>query len=146
MAIIRFQSIVWDAPARQDLFRYVRARLMLNVPARFRIGPGAGQEWSVFSDTRFDLEQVAALGALAAYDLDDLPNNWNLPDDPETADRDTAEAQIQALIDATWVPPDQITYAKDDPNPWQTTLDANGAPGHTRAEPSTESSWRSVTL
>ena len=70
MPIVRFQSTVWNAPARQGLFRYVRARLMLNVPARYRIGPGAGQEWSVFSDTRLDLDQLAALGALAAFDLD----------------------------------------------------------------------------
>ena len=142
MAIVRFRSNVWNTPARQDLFRYVRARLMLNVPARYRIGAGAGQEWSVFSDTRLDLEQVAALGALTAFDLDDLPDGWQLPDDPETADRDATEAQIQALIDATWTPPDQITYAVDDPNVWQTTLDANGAPGHTKAEPTTDASWR----
>lgn len=144
MAIVRFRSTVWDTPAFQDLFRYVRAALMLNVPARFRIGPGAGQEWTVFSDTRFTLEQVAALGALAAFDLDDLPAGWRLPDDPESADRDTAEMQIQSLIDATWTPPDQITYLEDDPNPYQTTLDANDAPGTAKAEPTTDPSWRPV--
>ena len=144
MAVVRFQLTVWNTPARQDLFRYVRASLMLNVPALYRIGPGQGQEWAVFSDTRFTLDQVAALGALAAFDLDDLPSEWELPDDPEHADRATAEAQIQALIDATWTPPDQITYPDGDPNMWQTTLDANGAPGHTKAEPSTDPSWRPV--
>ncbi len=144
MAIVRFQFTVWDTPARQDLFRYVRAALMLNVPARYRIGPGPGQEWAVLSDTRFTLDQVAAIGALAAFDLDDLPGEWQLPDDPETADRKAAQTQIQALIDATWVPSNEITYLDDDPNPWQTTLDANNAPGHTKAEPAPGSAWRSV--
>ncbi len=142
MAVVRFLLTVWNTPAYQDLFRYVRASLMLNVPSHYRIGPGPGQEWAVFSDTRFTLDQVAALGALAAFDLDDLPTDWELPDDPELADRAVAEAQIQTLIEATWTPPDQITYAFDDPNPWQTTLDANNAPGHTKADPSTDPSWR----
>ena len=143
MAIVRFQSTVWDTPARQDLFRYVRARLMSNVPARYRIGPGAGQEWTVFSDTRFNFEQVAAIGALAAFDLDDLPDEWELPDDPEHADRAAAEAQIQTLIEATWTPPDQVDVT-DSLNPWQDVLDANNAPGHTKAEPAPDPSWRPV--
>ena len=142
-AIVRFRSALWDNPLHQDLFRYVRARLMLNVPARYRIDPG-NQEWVVFSDTRFTLDQIAAIGALAAYDLNDLPAEWQLPNDPETADREAAEAQIQALIDATWVPSDQIVYAEDDPNPWQTALDANGAPGDTKAGLGPDLNWRPV--
>ncbi len=140
MAIVRLLSVVWDAPARQGLFRYVRASLMLGIPARYRIGPGPGQEWAVFSDTRFTLDHVAALGALAAYDLDDLPIGWQLPDDLETADRDAAETQIQALIEATWTPSDQVDTSGD--NPWQDVLDANNAPGHIKAESAPDPSWR----
>lgn len=142
MAIVRFQSTVWNTPARQDLFRYAVAELMLNVPARYRIGPGAGQEWSVFSDTRITLDQVGALGALAAFDLDDLPNGWELPDDPETADRVAACEQIQELIEATWVPADQVNTNVD--NPWQAVLDANDGPGIIKAESTTDPSWRPV--
>ncbi len=179
MAIVRFQSTVWDTPARQDLFRYVGAELMLNVPARYRIGPGPGQEWTVFSDTRLTLDQVADIGALAAFDLDDLPGGWQLPDNPETADRDAAAKSIHALVSV--VEPADIEYQETviiqvfdrelvtriDPetgeehtfwvtldtthpvaveqtvaNVWQTTLDANNAPGHTKAESAPDPAWR----
>ncbi len=155
MALIRFREVVWNNPAHQELLKYVSAALLLGEPAQYDIDPG-NQRWLVFSDTRFTLEHMAWLGALTAFDLDDLPADWALPTiisfdwetgestDTEIVIRDEAQAQIEALVAGVIVLPDAITYADEDPNVWQTTLDANNAPATVKAENAPDPAWTPV--
>lgn len=155
MALVRFLEVVWNNPAHQELLKYVSATLQLGQPAQYDIDPG-GIRWLVFSDTRFTLDHMAQLGALTAFDLDDLPGDWAIPTimvpDPPNPDIDTgvidrpaAQAQIEALVAGTVVLSADITYLEDDPNVWQTTLDAQpGSPGTVAAENAPDVAWTVV--
>ncbi len=156
MPLVRFHETVWNTPAHQEILEFVSAALRLGNPALYDIDPG-GQRWMVFSDSRFTLDHMAQLGALAAFDVDDLPGDWALPTiiltDSETGqpvntgriDRPAAQAQIEALVAGTVVLSDKIIYLENDLNVWQTTLDAQpGLPGTVAAENAPDVAWTVV--
>ena len=141
MPLVRFRSVVWNNPAFHLVIKWAKAVLALGQPATYRIGPGAGQEWLVFADQRFTLEQFAILGAIAAADPSDL-SGWTPPLLPGgEVDRPAAEAEIAAMV--TVVDPADITYDEDDPNSHQTTIDAQpGSPATIKAEPAPDVAWK----
>ncbi len=150
MAVVRFRSTVWNTPRRQPILKYLSAALLLGTPASYRIGPGAGQEWLIFSDIRFTLDQVANLAAVVGLGLGQLPNPWVIPtiiddegNDTGIIDREAAEAKVLALVEDDVVLSADIDYAEDDQNVWQTTIDAqSGVPATVAAEPAPGVDWR----
>lgn len=132
MATVGIKVTAWDGlrDNQRAVMRWAVGRLALGTPARFTDGT---EEWFTFDDWRFDLDQIAILGALVVA-VAGLPVAWtptlNLDG---TVDRAATEAQVIAFVGPTVVWPAAITYPVDDPNPWQTTLDAQGAPAAIRA-------------
>ena len=96
-------------------------------------------EWFVFDDWRFDLDQIAILGALVVA-VSGLPVGWEPPTildsegvDTGIVDREATEVLVIAYVQPTVVWPADIVYDEFDPNRWQTTLDAQGVPAAIRA-------------
>ncbi len=113
-------------------------RLHLGQPALY---DDAGVEQYVFDDWRFDLNLYAIIGSLANV-LGGLPSGWTPPLNPNgTVDRDAVEAEVISRVAPTVVWPADITYQDDDPNPRQTTLDANSAPAAMRGWGAVPVSW-----
>jgi hypothetical protein len=127
--------------------RLMVKRLALGTPARY---DDAGTEQFVFDDWRFNLDHFAIVGALANV-VSGLPGSWTPPtildgegQDTGIVDRDAVEADVIARVAPTIVWPADITYAEDDPNPYQTTLDANSAPAAMRGWGAVPASWNPV--
>ena len=140
MSLVRFRTTVWNTPAFQPVLKWCKAYLAIETGAIYRIGPGAGQEWIIFDDSRFTLDHFATLGAIAAGGPGPFVG-WEPPLHPDgSIDREATEAEIASRI--TVVDPADITYPEDDPNVYQTTLDAQSAPATIAAEPATEVAWR----
>ena len=132
MATVGIRATAWDGlrDNQRQIMRLAVARLQLGVPARFTDGTN---DWFMFSDWRFNLDQVAILGALVVA-VAGLPEAWTPPLNPDsTVDREATEAAVITYVSPTVVWPDDIVYLDDDPNPWQTTLDAQSAPAAIRA-------------
>ena len=141
MATVGIRVTAWDGlrDNQRQIMRLAVARLALGTPARFTDGV---DEWFVFDDWRFDLDQVAILGALVVA-VAGLPVGWEPPTihvtvqgqdvDTGIVDRVATEALVIAYVQPTVVWPVDIVYDEFDPNRWQTTLDAQGAPAAIRA-------------
>ena len=142
MATVGIRATAWDGlrDNQRAIMRWGVARLALGTPARFTDGT---DEWFVFDDWRFDLNQIAILGALVVA-VAGLPVGWEPPTiivqdidgqdvDTGIVDRVATEALVIAYVQPTVVYPADIVYLEDDPNRWQTTLDAQGAPAAIRA-------------
>ena len=141
MATVGIRATAWDGlrDNQRQIMRLGVARLALGIPARFTDGV---DEWFVFDDWRFDLNQIAILGALVVA-VAGLPVEWEPPTihvtvqgqdvDTGIVDREATEALVIAYVQPTVVYPVDIVYLEDDPNRWQTTLDAQGAPAAIRA-------------
>ena len=113
-------------------------RLSLGEPALY---DDAGTEHCVFADSRFNLDHFATVGALANV-LAGLPAGWTPPLNPDgTVDRDAVEADVITRVASTIVCPADITYPPGDPNPWQTTLDANSSPTSIRGGGAVPTGW-----
>ena len=133
MATVGIKQTAWDGLRnnQRQIMRLAVARLALGTPARFTDGT---DEWFVFDDWRFDLDQIAILGALVVA-VAGLPVGWSPPLNPDsTVDRDATEAAVIAYVAPTIVWPADIVYAEGDENPWQTTLDAQGTPASIKAD------------
>ena len=133
MATVGIRATAWDGlrDNQRQIMRLGVARLALGTPARFTAGV---DEWFVFDDWRFDLNQIAILGALVVA-VAGLPEAWEPPLIPDsTVARDATEALVIAFVQPTIVWPADIVYAEFDPNRWQTTLDAQGAPASIKAD------------
>ena len=133
MATVGIRATAWDGlrDNQRAIMRWGVARLALGTPARFTDGV---DEWFVFDDWRFDLNQIAILEALVVA-VGGLPVGWSPPLNPDsTVDRDATEALVVAYVAPTIIWPADIVYAEFDPNRWQTTLDAQGAPASIKAD------------
>ena len=133
MATVGIRVTAWDGlrDNQRAIMRLGVARLALGIPARHTDGTN---EWFIFDDWRFDLDQIAILGALVVA-VAGLPVGWSPPLNPDsTVDRDATEALVVAYVAPTVVWPADIVYAEFDPNRWQTTLDAQGAPASIKAD------------
>ena len=142
MATVGIRVTAWDGlrDNQRAIMRWGVARLALGSPARFTDGT---DEWFVFDDWRFDLDQVAILGALVVS-VAGLPVEWEPPTihvtidgqdvDTGIVDRVATEALVIAYVAPTVVYPADIVYDEFDPNRWQTTLDAQSAPASIKAD------------
>ena len=121
--------------------RLMVKRLALGTPALY---DDAGTEHYVFDDSRLDLDHFAIAGALA-NELSSLPVGWVPPLDGEgNIDRAAVEADVIARVAPTIVWPTDITFAEDDPNPYDTVLRANGAPVAMNGWSAVPENWVSV--
>lgn len=131
--------------------RLMVKRLALGTPALY---DDAGTEQCVFDDWRFDLDHFAIVAALANV-VAGLPGSWTPPTiqgvdengdpfDTGIVDRAAVEADVIARVAPTIVWPADITYPGDDPNPQQTTLDANSAPAAMRGGGAVPAAWTPV--
>ncbi len=150
MPTLGIKKSTWDGLAnnQRQIMRLMVRRLGLGTPALYET-PGLVQ-WYIFDDTRFNLEHFATIGALANA-LTNLPGGWTPPtiidsegQDTGIVDRDAVEADVIARVAPTIVHPADITYAEDDPNPYQTTLDANSAPAAMQGGGAVPASWTPV--
>ncbi len=149
MATLGIARATWDALAsnQRQIMRHMVKRLALGTPALYET-PGAVQWW-IFDDWRFDLDHFAIVGALA-NELGNLPAGWTPPtiiidgQDTGVVDRAAVEADVIARVAPTIVWPADITYADDDPNPQQTTLDANSAPAAMKGGGAVPETWTPV--
>ena len=140
MATLTIRRATWDGLAnnQRQIMRLMVKRLHLGQPALY---DDAGTEQYVFDDWRFDLDHYAIVGALANV-LSGLSGSWTPPLKQDgTVDRDAVEAEVIARVTPTIVWPADITYAEFDPNPYQTTLDANAAPAAIRGWGAVPASW-----
>lgn len=153
MATLAIRRATWDGLAsnQRQIMRLMVKRLALGRPALY---DDAGTEHWVFDDWRFNLDHFANLGALAKV-ISGLPAGWTPPTiqavdengdpfDTGRVDRAAVEAEATARVVATVVSPADITYADDDPNPYQTTLDANAAPAAMTGWGAVPASWSPV--
>ena len=132
VATVGIRQAAWDGlrDNQRAVMRWAVARLALGIPARYTDGT---DEWFVFDDWRVNLDQIAILGALVVA-LSGLPVGWEPTLNPDgTVDRATTETRVIGYVSPTVIWPADITYDEFDPNPWQTTLDAQGAPDAIRA-------------
>ncbi len=140
MATLTIRRATWDGLAsnQRQIMRLMVKRLALGQPARY---DDAGTEHFVFDDWRFDLDHYAIIGSFANV-LVGLPAGWMPPLDGDgNVDRAAVEADVIARIAPTVVWPVDITYAEDDLNRQQTTLDANSAPGAMAGWGAVPGSW-----
>jgi hypothetical protein len=124
---------------RQTVFRVAMSNIVLGTPAVFNDG---ANDWYVYDDTRFTLNDASWVGVLAA-NLMDIPDTYHLPviikGGEFVIDRPTVKAEAQAFLGPSRVAPEGITYTGD--NPWQETLDAQGAPAAVRMGDSVPAGW-----
>ncbi len=131
--------------------RLMVKRLALGQPALY---DDAGTEQFVFDDWRFDLDHYAIVGALANV-LSGLPGSWTPPTiqgidengdpfDTGIVDRQAVEDEAISRVQASIVCPEDIAYPEFDPNPYQTTLDANSAPDAIRGWGAVPPNWEPV--
>ncbi len=140
MATLTIRRATWDGlnPNQRQIMRLMVSRLAFGKPVLY---DDAGTEEWVFDDSRIDLDHYAIIGALA-NELSNLPAGWTPPLDGDgNVDRTAVEADVIARVVPTIVWPDTITYAEDDPNQQQTTLDANSAPAAMRGWGAVPDTW-----
>jgi len=134
MAGIAFSKTVWDGLGTRDrtILKYLSAVLTLGDQARYL--DGSLDEWFVFDDWRFKLVHIAYLGCVIS-NRDDIPPGYTIPqiDSPGGGD-DLAQMRLDIRTFCEnpgrvnpLVLPSTLDFT-DDPNPWQTTLDAQNAP------------------
>ena len=152
MATLGILRATWDGLAnnQRQIFKHMVKRLALGTPALYET-PGVVQWW-IFDDWRFNLDHFAIMGALA-NELSNLPPGWTPPtiidsegQDTGVVDRAAVEADVIARVAPLIVWPVDITYAEDDPNLYQTTLDANSAPAAMQGGGAVPDTWASVQL
>ena len=158
MAALGIRKTAWQGLSDRDksIVRFMGDVLALGQPAEYETGGGV--RWFVFDDHRFKARHVAYFGCVLA-NLGDIPGGYALPmvdvlDEDgqkigERLDKPTLRSQIKnfcenpARINPLVLPKD-VVFAEDDPNPWQTLLDAQGTPSAVRMGSSVPDSWTAV--
>jgi hypothetical protein len=129
---IAVRQSVWNSQNAtvKTILRFAAARLQLGQPVTY-LTPG-GVAWDCYDDDRFDLRDLAFLGALTA----NLAALANFVLDQGKPTRDQMLAWAAGKV--TW--PDQIDYTGQS-NPYQFTLTQNGAPAAIQAADSVPANW-----
>ena len=127
---------------QRQLMRWAFQKLELGQPALYETP--AAVHWFVFDDTRLDLLMFARFGTLA-NEIAGLPKNWKPPTtgtgQNKRVDRAAVETEAISRVQASIVLPADIVYLAGDPNPYQTTLDANSAPAAMRGWGAVPDTW-----
>ena len=159
MTALAIRKTAWAALSDRDktILRFMGDKLALGVPAQFL--DGAANEWYVFDDHRFRAKPVAYFGCVAA-NLGDIPGGYSIPM-IDLLDEDGVPTGEQVLDRATLVDdiksfcenparthplvlPKDVVFPDDDPNPWQTLLDAQGTPAAMKMASGVPASWSPV--
>lgn len=147
MAGLAFDVTTWQGLSQRDqtILRYLSAVLTLGKPNRY--ADQTANEWFVFADGRFGLTHLAYLGCVIS-NRDEIPVDYEIPtSDGVNEDLNQMRQDIRAFCENPartnpLVLPADITYPENDPNPWQTTLDAQNAPqAAIRAAGAVPDSW-----
>lgn len=130
MAVVAIQASAWQNASARDraIFRVAAEHVAIRgTPPVYTVG---GNDWFVSEDERFRLIDIGRLGVVAAGIAQNT--TYQLP---VSATGDLLEDQLRIDMVA-WVQPRivwPVPDLQDDPNPWQTVLDAQGAPAAFRA-------------
>ncbi len=131
---------------QRQIMRWAFTLLHLGVHPAVYETPSA-VSWFVFDDHRLSLHMFARLGTLA-NEVAGLSPGWKPPTigtgQNKVIDRAAVEAKAIELVQASIVLPEDIVYSEFDPNPYQTTLDANSAPASMQGGSAVPDSWVSV--
>lgn len=159
MATLGIRRSAWEPLSDRDkaILRFMGDKLSLGVPARYL--DGSANEWYVFDDTRFKAKPMAYFGCVTA-NLGEIPGGYTLPmkdlldenGDPtgeQVLDRPALVDDIKNFCENParthpLVLPQDIVFAQDDPNPWQTLLDAQGTPAAMKMGNGVPASWTPV--
>lgn len=136
MAALGIKKVAWQGLGQRDktILRRLFALLDLGMPAEY--GQPNGTRWYVFDDWRFDLKAAAYLGCIIAC-LDEIPLGYEPPPTKVELRADaTAFAESKGVV---W-PVDVEGSA----NPWQTALDAQGAPNAIQMAGSVPDNWTPI--
>ena len=135
--------------------RWAFRKLALGVPVLYEAKGGPPpREWFISDDWRLDLLMFARLGTLA-NEVAGLPVGWTPPTiqgidengdpfDTGRVDRPAVEAEAISRVQASIVLPEDIVYPEFDPNPYQTTLDANSVPAAMRGWGAVPANWTPI--
>ena len=150
MATLGIRRNAWESLSGRDqtIFRFMGEKLALGVPARFL--DASANEWFVFDDTRFKAKHMCYFGCVAA-NLGEIPGGYTLPMDGGSLDRAQLVQDIKTFCENPartnpLVLPKDIEFVFDDPNPWQTLLDAQGTPNSIRMASGVPPSWTPVVV
>ena len=142
MATLGIRKNAWQGLSARNktIVRFMGDVLQLGVPAEFE--SGGGTVWFVFDDHRFRPKAVAYFGVLVA-NLGSVPAGYQLPlDGVGNVDKPRLRRDAKTFLDPLLVWP--VTFPDDDPNPWQTILDAQGAPAAVRMGSGVPAGWTPV--
>lgn len=142
MTALGIRVSAWQGLSNRDkvIVRMLTSDLLeLGQPARF--AQPNGTEWFVFDDHRFKLNEVSWFGALIA-NLGDVPAGYEIPTEGGRVDKAKLRRDAKQFLQPRRVWPVEIP--EDDPNPWQTVLDAQGAPNAVRMCASVPDNWTPV--
>ena len=109
-----------------------------HTPAQYD-DPGAVR-WFIFDDSRFNPAVIPYFGCYCA-NVGEIPPGYVLP-----ATRDELRSDLRAWCEnpargSPLVKLADIVFPEDDPNPWQTILDAQNAPFWVKMAPSVPANW-----
>jgi hypothetical protein len=141
MASLAIRVSAWNALSERDktIFRHAGELLRLGVPARY-VNPSA-VEWFVFDDHRFTAKHIAYFGCLVA-NISSFPPAYEIPEDKAQLTQDI----ITFCNNHGVVLPKDVVFPPDDPNPWQTLLDAQGTPSAVQMALGVPDTWTPVTV
>ena len=159
MTALAIRENAWTALSDRNktIFRFLGQKLALGKPARFL--DGSNNEWYVFDDHRFKPKPVAYFGCVAA-NLSSIPAGYSIPmidlldgDGNPTGEQVMDRAKLVDDIKTfcenparthPLVLPKDVVFPDQDPNPWQTLLDAQGTPAAMKMGSSVPDSWKPV--
>ncbi len=142
MATLAVRKTAWQGLSARNktILRAIGDILQLGTPAEFAAGGGA--KWFVFDDHRFKPKVIAYFGTLVA-NLSSIPSGYTLPlDGSGEVDKRQLRIDAKGVLDPLLAWP--VTIPDDDPNPWQTILDAQGTPAAVQMASGVPASWTAV--
>ena len=144
MAALALRKSTWDGGSAnlRAIFRTLGGYYLgLGSPATYTDGTN---EWYVFDDTRFEVRPLCYFACLAA-NVGSIPAGYQVDESNPRKTRDDAMFWLESPARTTpLVLPGAIAYPDPDPNPWQTILDANGAPAWLKMADSVPANWTVV--
>jgi len=151
MAALGVRKTAWNGLSvrNKTILRYIGSVLQLGTPSEF-IAPG-GAHWFIFDDHRFKAVVLAYFGCTVA-NLGDIPGGYTLPTTPGGGlDRPQLRSDIRAFCENParthpLVLPQDVVYPENDPNPWQTLLDAQGTPATVKMASGVPANWTPVVV
>jgi len=152
MAVLALKKSTWDGASQRDkdIFRAFGYYLQLGNPAVYE-DPSTDQ-WYIFSDGRFEPDEICYFGALAA-NAASFPAGYTTDDKSRRQIAKDARYWLQggggveggaAPVDRGLTLPGAISYPDPNPNYWQSLLDAQGTPSWLKMADAVPGTWTPV--